>query len=258
MDRIILHADRVLRRPVLVVAFQGWSDAGQAATSAIKLMVEQLDAKLLASIDPEEFFDFTVNRPNVHRVDGRRVISWNTLDFMAAEIGAAEHDYIFAVGPEPHLRWRTFCATIVDFARLRDVQLVVLLGGFLAEILYTKPTPVSGVSSNVDLLQRLEVSMTQYEGPTGIVGVLSNACADAQLPFLSLWAALPHYTASVANPRGTLALLLRFGQAVPTPLDLSPLQSAAVGFEEQVEKAIAKDTQLAAYVRELKKRDVAH
>ncbi len=259
MERILTHAQLHLRRPVLVLAFTGWSDAGQVATNALKFMAQQLDAKPVASVDPEDFFDFTVNRPNVQRIDGvQRVITWNTLDFMAAEIGSSEHDYLFAVGPEPHLRWKTFCATVLGLAHEYQVQRVVLLGGFLAEILYTKPVPVSGVGSDAELLRRLDVTLTQYEGPTGIVGVLSSACAEVQMPFLSLWAAVPHYTAAVTNPRGSLALLLRFMQAVPTPLDLSPLHTAAAAFEEQIEQAIDKDPKLAAYVRDLKKRDSAH
>jgi len=259
MEHVIVHREMALRRPTLVLAFSGWSDAGQAATNAVKFMAQQLGAQPVASIDPEEFYDFTVNRPTVQiDAERERVVTFNTVDIQGAVLAAAEQDYLFAVGPEPHLRWKTFCRTVLSMVEQYHVERVVMLGGFLAEVLYSDPVPVSGFGSDADLLRRLEVARTQYQGPTGIVGVLSVACRDAGVPFLSLWAALPHYIATVPNPRGVLALLLRFTQAVPTPLDLSPLHTAAVAFEESIEQAIGKDPQIASFVRDLKKRATTH
>ena len=256
MGVAIFHDEPRLRRPTMVLAFAGWNDAGQAATSAVRFLIEQFGATKFASLEPEDFYDFTVQRPQVHLVGGaQRTVRWETLDFHAARVHATEHDYIFGWGPEPHLRWKTFCAAILDVARACAVESIVTLGGYLAELLYTRPVPVTGFASDSELLRRADVEPTRYEGPTGIVGVLGGACRQAGMAHLSLWAALPHYVAAMPNPRGALALLLRFGAILTLPMDLSALKDDAAEFEQRVNDAVAADPQLSAYVRELKKRE---
>ena len=259
MTPMVYHDQPVLRRPVFVLAFAGWNDAGQSATTAVRLLAEQLGAVPYASVDPEEFYDFTVVRPHVRLVAGtQREIQWTTFDLFAATVPAAEHDFVFGWGPEPHLKWKAFCATVLDAARTQGSELIVTLGGYLAEVLYSRPVPVTGFATDPELLRRLDVASTRYEGPTGIVGVFGAACRAAGITHLSLWVALPHYIAALPNPRGALALLLRATAAVALPVDLAPLQHAAAEFEQQVNEAVAKDPKLSAYVRELKKREFAN
>jgi proteasome assembly chaperone (PAC2) family protein len=256
VESLRFHNRPVLRRPALVLAFSGWNDAGQSATAAVRFVTEQLGATRFASLDPEEFFDFTVLRPHVRLVEGaQRAVEWVTLDFHAAVVSVLPRDYVFGWGPEPHLRWRTFNGLILQLARECGAELVVTLGGYLAEVLYTRPVPVTGFASDAELLRRVDVGATRYEGPTGIVGVLADACRSVGIASVSLWAALPHYIAAAPNPRGTLALLLRLTQLLDLPVDLTPLQAEAAEFEQRVNEAVAADPQLSAYVRELKKRE---
>ena len=259
MSHLVVHARPALRRPVMVLAFGGWSDAGQSATTAVRFLAQQLGGRPLASIDPEEFYDFTVVRPQVRQRDGRqRVIEWTTVEIHSAAIGGAPHDFIFGWGPEPHLKWRTFCAALLALAREWGTELIVTLGGYLAEVLYTTPVPVTGFATDPERLQRLDIAPIHYEGPTGIVGVFADACRSAGVEHVSLWAALPHYIAAIPNPRGSLALLLRLGALIDLPVDLSSLRDDAARFEQQVDEAVAQDAQLSGYVRELKKRQMAH
>jgi len=259
MAVLVWHERPSLRRPVLLLAFSGWNDAGQAATTAVRVVAEQLDAQRCASVDPEEFYDFTVTRPVVRLTEGsQRAIEWQTVELRAAVLPAADRDYIFGWGPEPHFRWRTFVTAIVELARETQAELVVTLGGFLAEVLYSQPVPVSGFAAPPELLARADVVATRYEGPTGIVGVLGDALRTNGVAHVSLWAALPHYIAAVPNPRGALALLLRASALLQLPVDLAPLQRTAAEFEHNVNAAVEKDPQLAAYVRELKKRQFAN
>ncbi len=259
MSALILGHPHGLRRPVLLLAFAGWNDAGQAATNAVRFAAEQLSATPFASIDPDEFYDFTVLRPQVRVADGaQRTIEWNTLEVRGAQVPAVAHDFAFGWGPEPHLKWKAFCALILDLARECGASMVVTLGGYLAEVLYSRPVPVTGFATDPDLLRHIDVGATRYEGPTGIVGVLAEYCRAAGLRHVSLWAALPHYIAAAPNPRGSLALLLRLCELVQLPIDLQPLQDAAAAFEQQVNEAIDSDPKLSAYVRELKRREFAN
>jgi proteasome assembly chaperone (PAC2) family protein len=259
MAALAFHGRPALRRPVFVLAFAGWNDAGQSATTAVRFLAEQLGAQPYARLDPEEFYDFTVLRPQVRLVGGtQRAIEWTSVELHAAPVAAAEHDFVFGWGPEPHLKWKSFCAIVIEAARAVSSELIVTLGGYLAEVLYSRPVPVTGFASDPELLRRIDVGTTRYEGPTGIVGVLGDACRTAGIAHVSLWAALPHYIAALPNPRGTLALLLRLNEAVSLPVDLVPLQTAAAEFEQTIEEAVAKDAKLSAYVRELKKRELAN
>ncbi len=257
MEPLIIYQRPALRRPIMVLAFAGWSDAGQSATTAVHFLAEQFGAAQLARIEPEEFFDFTVVRPQVRLLEGlHRSIEWTTVEFRAATVAATPHDYIFGWGPEPHLKWKTFCAAVLSLAQQTGTELIITLGGYLAEVLYSRPVPVTGFATDPERLRRIEVSGTRYEGPTGIVGVFADACRGVGLEHVSLWAALPHYIAALPNPRGSLALLLRLTELLELPVDLTPLKDAAATFEQQVNDAVAKDKQLSAYVRELKKREM--
>lgn len=259
MDVVTFTSRPQLRRPILVLAFSGWNDAGQSATTAVRVLADQFGATKFASLDADEFYDFTVSRPQVHLTGGtQRTIEWNTVEFYAAQVHATEHDYLFGWGPEPHLKWKRFTAAVLELAAECGVASVVTLGGYLAELLYTRPVPITGFGSDPDLLQRADIEPTRYQGPTGIIGVLGDACRRSGLAYLSLWAALPHYVAAIPNPRGALALLLRLSDVLALPVDLSTLKNEAAEFEQRVNEAVAADAQLSAYVRELKKREFSN
>jgi predicted ATP-grasp superfamily ATP-dependent carboligase len=255
MSALILHGEVDLRRPVVIAAFGGWNDAGQAATTTVRFLAEQWAAQPYASIDPEEFFDFTVNRPQVRlAADAQRTVEWTSVEFLSARVAAGEHDYVLGWGPEPHLKWKAFCATVVELARHCQAEMVVTVGAFLGELLYDDPVPITGFASNAELIANWNLTPTRYEGPTGIVGVLGDAVRRAGLPHVSLWAALPHYIAAMPNPRGALALLLRLSATLQIPIDLTPLQKAAARFEQAIEEAIAGDPKLETFVADLRKR----
>lgn len=248
-----------LRRPVMILAFAGWNDAGEAASTAVRYLARHLEARKFATVDPEEFYDFTVMRPHVRLADGvTREVVWLSNDFSAAVVPGSEHDLVLGLGPEPHLRWKTFSASVVELARQCGVQMIVTLGGFLSEVLYSRPVEVSGFSSDAELIERLGLTPSRYEGPTGIVGVLGDVCRQEKILTASLWAALPHYIAAAPNPRAALALLLQLRRLLGITVDLSEIEQQAGEFESRVNDAVAADPKLAAYVRELKKREFAH
>lgn len=254
MDSLTIFERPELSRPAtLLVAFSGWSDAGSAATNAVQYVGTQLDAKKFATIEGEEFLDFTVQRPLV-RVDDQQVrqLTWPSWEFSAAR------DVVVLSGPEPHLRWRTFCDLVLRVAAEVGVQRVALLGAFLAEVLYTDPVPLTGFASDPASLGRLKVSPTAYQGPTGIVGALADAIRRASLPIMSLWAAIPHYIAGTPNPRGALALLLKLREWMELPIDMAPLEAAAATFQGQLLEAVEGNSELAKYIRGLKKAETSH
>ena len=240
-------------RPTLVMAFSGWSDAGSAASNAVQYLSSQLAAQTFATIDGEEFFDFTVQRPLV-RVDDQQIrqLTWPCYEFASAQ------NFVFSVGPEPHLRWRTFCSAVLRVAEELRVERVVLLGAFLAEVSYTDPVPLTGFSSDPALLERLKVSPTSYQGPTGIVGALADGFRQKGFPLLSLWGAIPHYIAGTPNPRGALALLLKLREWIDLPIDTAPLEAAAATFQSQLLEAVEGNSQLSEYIRGLKKGETSH
>lgn len=242
-----------VEHPTLLMAFSGWSDAGSAATNAVQYVAAQLEAQKFAAIDGEEFFDFTVQRPLV-RLDNHQLrhLQWPGYEFSAAR------NMIFAVGPEPHLRWKAFCANVLRLVDELKVERVVLLGAFLAEVLYADPVPLTGFASDPALLDRLKVSTTAYQGPTGIVGALADSVRRKGLPLFSLWAAIPHYIAATPNPRGTLALLLKLREWIELPIDMAPLESAAATFQAQLAEAVESNTELANYIHGLKKGETSH
>jgi proteasome assembly chaperone (PAC2) family protein len=244
-----------LRRPVLAAAFRGWNDGAQGATLAAGYLAQTWSARRFASIDPEEFYDFQATRPHVALVEGiTRRIDWPENAFYHAELADADRDVVLLLGIEPNLRWRTFTNEVVEVAQELGVELVVTLGALLADVPHTRPSPVTGSASDPELVRELGLAASRYEGPTGIVGVLHDACRRAGLPSASLWAAVPHYASLAASPKAALALARRFTELVGTSVDLADLERAAEAYERQVSEAVSQDEETEAYVQELERR----
>lgn len=246
-----------LRAPTLVIALEGWSDAGEAATTALRYIAKQNSAESFAELDGEEYYDFTVRRPQV-QVDAGVVheMEWPTNEFFHAPANA-ETDVVLAVGVEPHLRWRSFSDEVIALAEDLGVKRVALLGAFLADVLYSRPVGVSGLASSAELLQKLAIEPTTYHGPTGMIGVLGYRFRERGYEVASLWAGLPHYINVSPNPRGSLALIEKLADFVGLRVDLEPLRSAAAECEERVSAMVAGDPELSEYVRQLKRREFA-
>jgi proteasome assembly chaperone (PAC2) family protein len=241
-----------LRDPALVCAFSGWNDAAEAASSAVSFLVDAFGGFEVARIDPEEFFDFTAVRPTIRLDEGRtRVIEWPATTIHAAHIPAAERDLVLLQGSEPSLKWRGFTNCVIEAARQLDVKLVVTLGALLADVPHTRPVAVSGLANDQDLIDSLGLERTSYEGPTGIVGVVHDACAKAGIPSASLWAAVPHYVAAAPNPKAALALIRRFEGIAKVAVDASSLEEAAEDYDRQVNAAVASDPEVKEFVERL-------
>ena len=244
-----LHRPEV-REPVLVAAFRGWNDGGEASTSAVGYLRDRWQAELFADLDPEDFLDFQVTRPTVRLVDGvTRQIDWPENRFWLARVGG--RDVILFLGIEPNVRWRTFTETLLGFARDLDVTATVLLGAFLADVPHTMDTPVTGSAGDSRRAEELGLSTSRYEGPTGIVGVVHDASAKAGFTSASLWAAVPHYLPAGPNPKATLALTRKLASFLGLPVETDTLERAAAGWEAQVSSTIEDNEELAAYVRQL-------
>ena len=245
-----------LRAPVLVAAFEGWNDAGDAATDAVEHLIDVWDGEEVAAIDPDEFYDFQVNRPMVALVDGlTRKISWPTSRFYAVRLPEAARDLVLVRGVEPNMRWRGFCEQVLDVAEDLGVSEVITLGALLADSPHTRPVPVSGTSSDPVLAARLGLEGSRYEGPTGIVGVLQEACSAAGLPAVSFWAAVPHYVASPPCPKATVALLRRVEDLLDVTIPLGDLLEEARDWERHVDELAAEDSDVAEYVASLEERE---
>jgi proteasome assembly chaperone (PAC2) family protein len=243
-----------LRAPALVCAFKGWNDAGESASSALTFVGAGLSAERFAVIDPEEFVDFQATRPTVRLAAGHtRRIDWPDIEVYEARVPRAPRDLVLLAGPEPAYRWRTFCETVTELAEALGVQMVVTLGALLADVPHSRPVNVSAYASDDALVDRLGLSPPSYEGPTGIVGVLHDACAAAGMPSASLWAAVPHYVAVVPNPKGALALLRRLESLIGVTVDAAELEDAAAEYERQVSRAVEMDPDVQAFVEKLER-----
>jgi len=241
-----------LRRPVLLAAFGGWNDAGDAASAAVEFVGAHHEPRVVARIDPDEFLDFTSVRPSVKLVEGRtREIEWPETTVSAAEVPGAEGDLAILQGPEPSLRWGRYCRAVVEVARELDARMVITLGALLADVPHTRPVSISGIASDASLVDRLGFEHTSYEGPTGIVGVLHHACAAAGLDSVSLWASVPHYVAAAPNPKVALSLVRAFEGAAGVVVDAADLEAAAEDYETQVSAAVASDPEVKAFVERL-------
>ncbi len=244
-----------LRRPVLIAAFRGWNDGGQAATLACGTLVRAWDARRIAHIDSEGFVDFQSTRPTVSLDEGlMRQIEWPENAFHVAAVPGLDRDAVILLGVEPNYRWRAFNDLVVGFARELGVELVVTLGALLADVPHTREAPVSGAASDPSLVEELGLQPSRYEGPTGIVGVLNDAFRQAGVPSVSLWSAVPHYVSLAPSPRAARALCDRLGELLEVELDLSELEEAEEIYAEQITEAVASDPETAAYVEELERR----
>src|ERR671916_660494 len=224
-----------LERPVLVSAFRGWNDGGQAATLAAGYLARLWGADKFADIDPELFVDFQATRPHVSLDEGQtRRIDWPENTFYRARIPGSNRDAVLLVGVEPNYRWRTFSELVAELANDLGVELVVMLGALLADVPHTRPAPITGAATDPKLVDELGLQLSRYEGPTGIVGVLLDACRRGGIPSVSLWAAVPHYVSLAPSPRAARALCERLGELIDVDLDTTELKVAEQAYSEQV------------------------
>ena len=252
---LTMHSHVELSRPVLIAAFRGWNDAGDAASFAAQHLARVWDAERFASIDPERFFDFQAVRPQVELVDGvTRRITWPANEFFAARPDGLGRDVMILVGTEPNTLWRTFSEIVADLARTHGVELVITLGALLADVPHSRPVHITGTAVDAALVERLGLQRSRYEGPTGIVGVLHDAFASAGIDSASLWAAVPHYLAVSPNPKAALALIEHATRLVGIETDVDELRRAAEVYEQRAGEIVAADDDVRSYVTLLEER----
>ena len=246
-----------LRQPILLVAFQGWNDAAETATSAARILCKSWSSRRIGEILAEDFFHFGLTRPEVRIRDGSqtREIRWPANEFFLSQEPSLPRDVIVLLGVEPHLKWKTFCSHILEAVRRAGVSLVMTFGALLADVPHTRPVRISGVATDRELAARLQTSPTRYEGPTGIIGVLNDACRRVGIPVVSLWANVPHYVSEVSNPHAIMALLRRALNLLDWHMDLSELETAAAEFDRQLGRIVSQKPEVARYIEELERRD---
>ena len=245
----------VLRNPVAIAAFEGWNDAADASTAAVEHLEQVWTARPVTALDPEEFYDFQVNRPIVSMAEGQTLnVEWPTTRFSVATPPGTDRDVLLIRGIEPSMRWRTFCGEVLELCHSLDVQRIVLLGALLADVPYTRSLPISGSASSRDAAERFSLTPTRYDGPTGIVGVLHEAATRAELDAVSFWVHVPHYANNPPCPKATLALLHRVEDVLDLPVPMMDLAEESAEWEERLRTAADQDAELAEYVRELEER----
>jgi len=261
MSALTIHTlPQGLRRPVLITAFSGWNDAAESATTAARYLATTFSAEKFAEIDPEEFYHFGLSRPYVRYKSGsetEREIVWPATEFSVARSGGLPRDLIIGVAIEPHLKWRTYCGSVLELARRCEATLVVMLGALLAEVPHTRPVRISGTASDPELAARLAVRPTRYEGPTGIVGVLNTACREGGIATASVWANVPHYVSGIENPKAALALVQRVLTLLNLEADLGDLEEASRQYDQNLAEIVAQNAKTKAYVAKLESRDAA-
>jgi proteasome assembly chaperone (PAC2) family protein len=244
-----------LRRPIMVVGFQGWSDAGEAATSSVGYLRKLWNARVFASVDPEDFYDFQVTRPQVKvNEEGVREITWPTTDFAHAAVPDADRDVILLLGIEPSMRWATFTKLVTEVAHDNNVELLVALGALLAGRPHTRPIRVTGSASTPELAAKYGLATPRYEGPTGIAGVVIDACRRESIDAVTLWGWVPHYLQGGPSPTATLALLQRLATLLELSIDLTDLEQRARAHDERVSEAVRTDPDIVATVEELERQ----
>ncbi|MBX6370819.1 MAG: PAC2 family protein [Acidothermus sp.] len=252
---IELSGRRPLRNPVMITAFEGWNDAAEAATDAVETLELAWHAEPLGEIDPDDYYDFQVNRPTVALIDGvSRRITWPTSRLSLARPPDCDRDVVLLRGLEPNMRWRAFCAELIDAATQLGVTEVINLGALLSDSPHSRPVPVTGSATDSATARRLGLEQSRYEGPTGIVGVFNDACIQAGIPSTSLWAAVPHYAASPPCPKATLALLRHVENALDIPMPYGDLPDLAVAWERSVDQLAEEDAEIGEYVRALEQQ----
>jgi proteasome assembly chaperone (PAC2) family protein len=241
--------------PVIVAAFEGWNDAGDAASTAIEHLQLTWDADPLAEIDPDDYYDFQVTRPTVRMVDGiTRRIEWPTTRLSVCRPPGAAFDVVLVHGIEPNMRWRKFCAELLEHVERLGITTVVTLGALLADTPHTRPVPVTGTAYDAESAAKFGLERSRYEGPTGIVGVLQDACVRAGVPAISFWAAVPHYVSQPPAPKATLALLHRVEEVLDLEVPLGTLPEQAEEWEQTVSEMADEDEDVRNYVRALEER----
>jgi predicted ATP-grasp superfamily ATP-dependent carboligase len=252
MAEIVWSERPQLHDPVMVCAFKGWNDAGEAASAALSFIHDHFDSRQVGEIDPEDYYDFTAVRPMVRLNEGRtREIDWPQNTISVASVPGADGDLVMLQGVEPSLRWRAFTATVLDIARELGVRMVITLGALLADVPHSRPVAITGIASDESLVEKLGYERTSYQGPTGIVGVLHHACADSGMPSASLWASVPHYVAATPNPKVALSLVRAFEGSAGLAVDAGELEEAAEDYERQVNAAVTSDPEVKAFVERL-------
>ena len=242
-----------LRDPIMIAAFEGWNDAGEAATAAIEHLIDVWDAEPVAAIDPEDYYDFQVNRPRVVVEDGQRRISWPTTRILLAESTLLDRDVILVQGVEPSTRWRSFTIELLEYARQIGVTTFVTLGALLADVPHTRPILISATSEHEDVIHRFDLETSKYEGATGIVGVLADAASQADLPSLSCWAAVPHYASGTPSPKATLGLIIKLEELLNLTIPHGDLPELSRVWEQTVDELAESEDELAEYVHTLEK-----
>jgi len=240
-----------LRDPIMIAAFEGWNDAGEAATSAIEHLVDAWKAEPVAAIDPEDYYDFQVSRPRVVVEDGKRRVSWPTTRILLATATSLDRDILLVQGIEPSTRWRSFTIELLEFAREIGVTTFVTLGALLADVPHTRPLPVSATSEHEDVAARFNLEPTRYEGATGIVGVLADAACQSDLPALSCWATVPHYAGGTPSPKATLGLIAKLEDLLDLPIPHGDLPEQARAWELGIAELAESDEEVAEYIRSL-------
>jgi proteasome assembly chaperone (PAC2) family protein len=255
MDHVRWTSRPTLHEPVVIAAFEGWNDAGDAATTAARYLVDRWDADLVADIDPEEFYDFTSTRPEVRLDDdGKREIVWPATEIYAATVPGGDQDVVLIIGAEPQLRWRTYCEQLRAIADDQGAKLCITLGALLAEVPHTRPTPIVGTAYAPEVVAGVELQPSHYEGPTGIVGVLHDAWRRGGLRSASLWATVPAYVPGAPSPKAALALVERTATMLQTWVPTTDLEIASAAYERQVSELVDADEETATYVASLEEQ----
>ena len=258
MDSLIWESDvPQLRSPMLICSFRGWNDAASSSSRALASVAESLDAELAAQIDPEEFFDFQTTRPTITLKEGQaRHIEWPQNNLYTARVPAADRDLVLFDGTEPNLRWRTFSEGIATAADALGAEMVITMGALVAEVSHTLPVPITGLASSEELVEELDLERSNYEGPTGIVGVVHDCCRQLGMTSASLWAAVPHYVAAVPNPKAALALIRRLEGLTGIAVDASELELETESYEEQIGRAVAANPEIKELVERIEAEQV--
>jgi proteasome assembly chaperone (PAC2) family protein len=257
MDRVIWEQHPVLRDPAAIIAFEGWGDAGESSSAAARHLIETADSERIATIDADEFFDFQVRRPVILLDDdGSRELVWPETEIWQVNTSWATRDLVIVTGPEPHARWKMFSTDLIGVMRTLGVRRAVTMGAFVGQVPHTLPVPLVGSGVDGDVLQRHALFASDYEGPTGIIGVLNAALAGADIETLSLWAAVPHYLSQQEYPPGALALVEKALEIVGVDVDTTDLTLAVNDFRHQVEEAM-DDSEIREYVEELESQTLA-
>ena len=240
-----------LNNPVVIAAFEGWNDAGEAATSAVKYFQDRFSAIKIGTIESEEFFDFTISRPVIEIPDGQREIIWPATGIHVAKMFDSKHDLVIIVGHEPQLRWRTFTDQIIEVSSITNSHMVVTLGSLLTDIPHSRPVKVFGSSDDSDLAKKLNLPSSTYEGPTGIVGVINSVLHEKGIPSMSLWAGVPSYVSGANSPKAALALVERLAEVLQIGIACTDLEIASAAYERQINELIAEDIDTTEYVDQL-------